>query len=387
LWTLYAQLNDVVVPRARYLNLDDCWQAMERDEAGNLQPDAERFPSGMKHLADYLHERKLKIGLYTDYGTKTCMGRPGSFGYEAADAKQFASWGVDSLKMDGCFKPRNASYDSGFPAMAAALNATGRPTLFSCSWPDYERAGDGPDALAHVNFTALRESCNIWRIYNDIQDSWWHVLDIARFWGEQQAVLAQAAGPGGFNDPDALIIGQRNLGVAGMQVQMSLWVTLAAPLLVGADLRSISADAKAVLQNADVLRIADDPLAKQGLRVDNRTEGLSIWRRELSNGDLAVLILNTLPFHANIHDPSAVNAYTLINGNGPHLGMGVSWDLLGWTKAQSPRLTVTDLWDGSKACCQGVAPDPPLGPSALAAFVPFGGCRFLRVSRAGSSVV
>ena len=321
----------------------------------------------------------IQIGLYTDYGTETCGGYPGSYGHELADARQFASWGIDSLKMDGCSKPANASYDTGFPKMAAALNASGRPVLFSCSWPDYKRSGDGPDSLDQVNFTALRSACNIWRIYNDIQDSWWHVLDIARFWGEQQGLMAPAAGPGGFNDPDALIIGQNNLGLSGMRVQMSLWVTLAAPLLLGADLRSLSSDAKLVLQNLDVLRIADDPLAKQGLRVDNHTEGLSIWRRELHNGDLAVLILNTLPFHANTHDPSASGAYTLINNNGPHLGMGVSWELLGWES--SSNITVVDLWAGSKQCCLGVAPDPPVAASAFAAFVPFGGCRFFRVSR------
>jgi hypothetical protein len=265
--------------------------------------------------------------------------------------------------------------------MAAALNASGRPVLFSCSWPDYKRTGTGPGSLDQVNFTSLRDACNIWRIYNDIQDSLWHVLDIARFWGEQQGVMAPAAGPGGFNDPDALIIGQNNLGVAGMKLQMSLWVTLAAPLLIGADLRSLSLDAKVVLQNPDVLRVADDRLAKQGVRVDNQTVGLSIWRRELEGGGLAVLLMNTLPSHANTHDPTASAAYTFINNNGPHLGMGVPWHLLGWKEAESNNLSVADLWDGSKPCCLGVPPDPPVAPSAFAAFVPFGGCRFLRVSR------
>jgi alpha-N-acetylgalactosaminidase len=140
-----------------YLNLDDCWQDMHRDAAGNLQADRSRFPSGMRDLASYLHQRQLKLGVYTDYGTLTCMGRPGSYGFEEADAKQFAAWGVDSVKMDGCYKPANASYDAGFPLFGAALNATGRPVLFSCSWPDYKRTSSGPDALATVNFTALRE--------------------------------------------------------------------------------------------------------------------------------------------------------------------------------------------------------------------------------------
>lgn len=136
-----------------------------------------------------------------------------------------------------------------------------------------------------------------------------------------------------------------------------------------------------MLQNPEVLRVADDRLAKQGVRVDNQTAGLSVWRRELEGGELAVLIMNTLPSHANVHDPTASTAYTLINNNGPHLGMGVPWHLLGWEKAESKNLSVVDLWDGGKPCCLGVPPDPPVAASAFAAFVPFGGCRFLRVSR------
>eukprot|EP00662_Eupelagonemidae_sp_cell21_P007968 gene7968-48201_t len=137
-----------------------------------LQADPKRFPNGLKALADYVHSKGLKLGIYTDYGTTTCSGRPGSYGHEAQDAARFANWTVDSLKMDGCNKPPNASYDVGFAKMGAALNATQRPILFSCSWPDYERTGDldAPHALDNVNFTALAEVCNIWRIYNDIQD-------------------------------------------------------------------------------------------------------------------------------------------------------------------------------------------------------------------------
>ena len=388
---LVRQIADVMVSDRwvelgySYLNLDDCWQDMKRDAAGNLQADASRFPSGMTSLASYLHERHLKFGVYTDYGTLTCMGRPGSYGFEAADATQFAAWGVDSVKMDGCYKPANASYDVGFPLFAASLNATGRPMLFSCSWPDYKRTS-GPAALASVNFTALREACNIWRIYDDIQDSWWHVVDIAAFWAEQQRLLAPAAGPGGYNDPDMLIVGQNSLGVSQMKAQMSLWVMMAAPLFMAADLRSLSADAKAVLQNPDVLRVADDPLGKQGLCVQNATAGLNIWRRELADGDLAVLILNTMPFHANKNDPDQGACYDYINNNGPHLSVGVSWEVLGWDNATTRELTVRDLWASSRTCCQG-PPEPPAGTYAFAAFVPFSGCRFFRVSRAPAAQV
>ncbi len=204
------------------------------------------------------------------------------------------------------------------------------------------------------------------------------MVDIAAFWAEQQNVLAPAAGPGGWNDPDSLIIGQNSLGLSQMKAQMSLWVVMAAPLLMAADLRAISADAKAVLQNPDVLRVADDPLGKQGLCVQNATAGLNIWRRELANGDLAVLILNTMPFHANKNDPDQGSCYDYINNNGPHLSVGVSWELLGWSNATT--LRVMDLWASGRACCQG-PPEPPVGAYAFAAFVPFSGCRFFRVSR------
>jgi alpha-N-acetylgalactosaminidase len=390
--SLIHQLADVMVSDHwvelgyTYLNLDDCWQDKHRDASGNLQADAARFPAGMNNLSSYLHERHLKFGVYTDYGTLTCMGRPGSYGFEAADARQFAAWGVDMVKMDGCYKPDNASYNAGFPLFGTSLNATGRPILFSCSWPDYLRTS-GPAALASVNFTALRETCNIWRIYDDIQDDWWHVVDIAAFWAEQQGLLAPAAGPGAFNDPDMLIIGQNSLGVSQMKAQMSLWVVMAAPLFMAADLRSLSTDAKGVLQNPDVLRVADDPLGKQGLCVQNATAGLSIWRRELAGGDLAVLVLNTMPFHANKNDPDQGACYDYINNNGPHISVGVSWEVLGWDNATTRDLKVADLWASSRPCCQG-PPEPPAGASyAFAAFVPFSGCRFFRVSRAAAQVV
>ena len=144
----------------------------------------------MAALADYVHAKGLRLGIYSDYGTKTCGGYPGSLGHEAADAATFAKWKIDMLKVDGCNKPANASYNAGFELMGRALNATGRPILFSCSWPDYIRGGS---VEANVDFKALRQTCNIWRIYNDIQDNWWHVLDIADWWGDHQGVLAPAA--------------------------------------------------------------------------------------------------------------------------------------------------------------------------------------------------
>ena len=169
-------------------------------------------------------------------------------------------------------------------------------------------------------------------------------------------------------------------------MQMGLWTVLAAPLLMGNDLRDLSADAREILQNREVLTIADDPMGKQGLRVENSTVGLNIWRRELANGDLAVLLMNTLPAHANRLDPAQGAAYTLINNNGPHLRMSVAWTHLGWSPTE---LVVRDVFAHKNVSTQNAHHALPSAGStnspAFTANVPFSGSRFFRVSRRGGS--
>ncbi|KAK4830202.1 hypothetical protein QYF61_009269 [Mycteria americana] len=246
----------------KYINIDDCWSAKQRDAAGRLVPDPQRFPRGIKALADYVHARGLKLGIYGDLGTLTCGGYPGTtLDYVEQDAQTFAEWGVDMLKLDGCYSSREEQAE-GYPEMARALNSTGRPIVYSCSWPAYQ--GGLPPK---VNYTVLAEVCNLWRNYDDIQDSWDSVLSILDWFSANQDVLQPAAGPGHWNDPDMLIIGNFGLSYEQSRSQMALWTVMAAPLLMSTDLRTISPSAKEILQNRLMIQINQDPLGIQGRRI------------------------------------------------------------------------------------------------------------------------
>ncbi|XP_075421511.1 alpha-N-acetylgalactosaminidase-like isoform X1 [Ascaphus truei] len=269
-----------------YVSIDDCWSEKKRDANGRLQPDVERFPSGIKALADYVHSKGLKLGIYGDMGNYTCGGYPGTtLDTIKIDAETFAAWEVDMLKFDGCYS-NSTEKAIGYPKMSAALNATGRPILYSCSWPAYE--GGLPPK---VNYTLLGTICNMWRNYGDIQDSWDSVLNIIQWFARNQDVLQPAAGPGRWNDPDMVIAGDFGLSYEQSKAQMTIWAILAAPLFMSSDLRTISEDAKEILQNRILLYINQDALGKQGRRVI--TSGpLGVWKRELVNGQYAVAVLN-----------------------------------------------------------------------------------------------
>ncbi|KAM5152460.1 alpha-N-acetylgalactosaminidase-like [Mantella aurantiaca] len=269
-----------------YISIDDCWSLKSRDSKGRLQPDPERFPSGIKALADYVHARGLKLGIYGDMGNYTCGGYPGTtLDTIQIDAETFASWEVDMLKFDGCYS--NSSEKAlGYPKMSQALNATGRPILYSCSWPAYE-GGIPPQ----VNYTLLGSICNLWRNYDDVQDSWASVLDIIEWFALHQDVLGPAAGPGRWNDPDMLITGDFGLSYEQSKSQLAIWAMLAAPLIMSNDLRTISQEAKDLLQNRLLIYIDQDSLGKQGKRVA-RVSSLEVWMRELVNEEYAVAVLN-----------------------------------------------------------------------------------------------
>ncbi|XP_035954185.1 alpha-N-acetylgalactosaminidase isoform X1 [Halichoerus grypus] len=244
-----------------YLNIDDCWIG-GRDAKGRLVPDPKRFPNGIAFLADYAHSLGLKLGIYGDMGNFTCMRYPGTtLDKVIQDAQTFAEWKVDMLKLDGCFStPEERA--KGYPKMAAALNATGRPIAFSCSWPAYE--GGLPPK---VNYTLLAEICNLWRNYDDIQDSWSSVLSILNWFVDNQDILQPVAGPGHWNDPDMLLIGNFGLSFEQARAQMALWTVLAAPLFMSTDLRTISAQNMDILQNPLMIKINQDPLGIQGRRI------------------------------------------------------------------------------------------------------------------------
>jgi alpha-N-acetylgalactosaminidase len=250
-----------------YIIIDDCWMSMERDENGKLQPDPIRFPSGIKALSDYVHSLGLKFGIYEDYGNFTCGGYPGILGHLETDANTFAEWGTDYIKIDGCYVDLDMMPE-GYPQFGAYLNATGRPIVYSCSWPAYwTETPQVPD------YPAIAENCNLWRNWGDIQDSWTDVLDIIDYYGDNQDVFAQYAGPGNWNDPDMLIIGNYALTIDESRVQMALWAVLAAPLIMSNDLRTIRPEFIEILQNRNVIKINQDPIGHQGRRLyhNNRT--------------------------------------------------------------------------------------------------------------------
>lgn len=258
-----------------YINVDDCWLAKKRDSQGKLQPDPERFPHGMKFLADYIHSKGLKFGMYEDYGTFTCAGYPGIIGHMEVDAQTFASWDVDYLKLDGCYaQPK--TMDQGYPEMGFYMNKTGRSMIYSCSWPFYQiYSGMTP------NYTAISQHCNLWRNFNDIDDSWASVQTILDYYGNNQEVLVPHAGPGHWNDPDMLIIGNFGLSYEQSKVQMALWAILAAPLLMSVDLRTIKKDYRDILQNHLIIQVSQDHLGIQGKRL-YKEQGIEIWARPVS---------------------------------------------------------------------------------------------------------
>ncbi|MCX5383948.1 NPCBM/NEW2 domain-containing protein [Streptomyces sp. NBC_00083] len=260
-----------------YVNIDDCWALPARDAAGNLVPDPARFPHGIKAVADYVHAKGLKFGLYSSAGTKTCdaQGFPGGLGHERQDAELWASWGVDYLKYDNC---NNTGVDAEqrYRAMGDALRATGRPILYSiCEWGQNQP------------WTWASGTGNSWRTTGDISDSWSSMIGIAH----QNQPLAAAAGPGGWNDPDMLEVGNGGMTDTEYRTHFSLWSQMAAPLLIGSDLRAPSAATLAILKNTDVIAVDQDPLGKQGTVVSS-SGGLVVMTKPLADGSRSVTLTN-----------------------------------------------------------------------------------------------
>ncbi|OAD53851.1 Alpha-N-acetylgalactosaminidase [Eufriesea mexicana] len=267
---LFRTMADIVVDEGyaavgyEYINIDDCWLEKDRDVNGQLVPDRQRFPYGMKSLANYIHSKGLKFGIYEDFGNYTCAGYPGILGHLETDAFTFASWDVDYVKLDGCYS-LPSEMDRGYPEFGFYLNQTRRSMVYSCSWPVYQiYAGMQP------NYTAITEHCNLWRNFDDIQDSWNSLETIIDYYGNNQDSIVPNAGPGHWNDPDMLIIGNFGLSYEQSKTQMALWAILAAPLLMSVDLRTIRPEYKAILQNRKIIAIDQDPL------------GIEIWARPIT---------------------------------------------------------------------------------------------------------
>uniref|UniRef100_A0A6U1HMQ3 Alpha-galactosidase n=1 Tax=Tetraselmis chuii TaxID=63592 RepID=A0A6U1HMQ3_9CHLO len=270
-----------------YVNVDDCWHG-ERLSNGSITHDAVKFPSGIKALADYVHSKGLKFGIYSDAGQKTCAGRPGSWGYEVIDAATYAEWGVDFLKYDNCFCDGDCpGVKEKYPVMREALNATGRPIFFSmCEWGVEDPA------------TWARPIANSWRTTPDIAPLWTSVVNITK----ENNRWAPYAGPGGFNDPDMLEVGvPANVYGPGLTAEEErthfvLWALMKSPLLIGADLRSISQHSLDLLMNKHIIAVNQDPLGVQGtlVSVGPDNPNAQVWAGPLSEGPaLAVALHNS----------------------------------------------------------------------------------------------
>lgn len=258
----------------QYVNIDDCWQ-VSRDAQGTIVADPERFPSGIKGLADYVHGKGLKLGIYTDAGTGTCEKRPGSLNHEVQDAKTYASWGIDYVKIDWC-NAEGLDPEVQYAKFRDALAQSGRPIVFSiCNWGVKTPWRWGP------------KTGNLWRTTGDISDRYESMSLI----GFGQNGLEKFAGPGHWNDPDMLEIGNGHMKPDEYRTHMALWALLAAPLLAGNDLRNMSAETKELLTNSEIIAVDQDPQGIQGHRFWQ--EGpLEIWARPLADGSQAVGLFN-----------------------------------------------------------------------------------------------
>ncbi len=267
-----------------YINLDDCWHG-ERDENGFITADSIRFPSGMGALADYIHSKGLKFGIYSDAGRKTCGGRPGSFGHEYQDALQYARWGVDYLKYDWC-ETENINPVGAYTLMRDAIREAGRPILFSmCEW-GHSKPWEWAAETGHM----WRTTGDIYNCFDCVDEHpGWKAFGVLQILDMQDG-LRKYAGPGHWNDPDMLEVGN---GQSENQdrAHFTMWSMLAAPLILGNDIRDMSSETKAILMNPDVIAIDQDSLGVQGLKYKSEN-GLEFWFKPLVNDEWAFCVLN-----------------------------------------------------------------------------------------------
>jgi alpha-galactosidase len=348
-----------------YVNIDDCWMTHQRDpETGRLVPDPVKFPDGIKGTADYVHSLGLKLGIYEDAGTATCAGYPGSLGHEQTDAQTFADWGVDYLKYDNCNNAGSSTkeqYIARYSAMRDALAATGRPIVYSiCEWGVNEP------------WTWAGDVGNLWRTTGDISDNWGSLKSIIN----QNAPLAPYAEPGAWNDPDMLEVGNGGMTATEYKTHFSLWAEMAAPLLVGTDLRRATPTTMSILLNKDVIAVDQDSLGVQG-RVVKSDGTHEVFAKPLANGDVAVALYNSGNTAATVSATAsqvglakARGAYTLTD-----LWSKQVTETAGQITAQVPahgtvlyRVRPTASWDAyppATSVSTSVAPSYPGGPAVI----------------------
>ncbi len=318
-----------------YIVVDDMWSLKERDAEGHLVPDPKKFPHGMKYLADYVHSKGLKFGMYSCGGFLTCGGYPGSYGHEWVDARTFAEWEVDYLKYDFCYRPNSVSPDVVYKRMALALTHSGRDILFSACTSGIEET-----------YHWIRETgAHCWRSTNDIVDSWASIKKIALSQLTEQSYNV----PGCFDDMDMLVVGMSgngNVGLTGCteeeyKLHFGLWAFLQSPLMIGCDIRNMSEETKRILLNKDIIALNQDLAARPAFPVNmrrrdfvnsapdtmNYIQNRYSFARYLENGDIAIGMFNFLDMDS-CDQPLAINA-----------------DMLGLPEGFD-QFQVTDLWTG-----------------------------------------
>ncbi|EEF43220.1 alpha-galactosidase/alpha-n-acetylgalactosaminidase, putative [Ricinus communis] len=260
----------------KYVNIDDCWAEENRDSKGNLRAKSSTFPSGIKALADYVHSRDLKLGIYSDAGYTTCSKKmPGSLVHEEQDARTFAQWGVDYLKYDNCYHD-GSKPQIRYARMSYALHKAGRPIFYSlCEWGQEDPAK-----------WAGRYG-NAWRTTGDIKDNWESVTSLA----DENNIWGRYAGPGRWNDPDMLEVGNGGMSLEEYRSHFSIWALMKAPLLIGCDVRSASKQTLRILGNKEVIDVNQDPLGIQGRKIRSGA-GLEIWAGPLSRKRIVILLWN-----------------------------------------------------------------------------------------------
>lgn len=324
---MLMEITDMLVEQGyrdagyEYVVIDDCWSLRERDEDGNLVPDPEKFPHGIKYVADYVHSKGLKFGMYSCAGTRTCAGFPGSFDHEFQDARLFASWGVDFLKYDYCYFPSNGDCKNRYLTMAQALRASGRDILFSaCNWGSKEPWGWMRSIGAHM-----------YRSTGDIWDNFPSTAGIMK--SQMDKFNANAAGC--FNDMDMLTVGMNGKGHVGTEngnsyleyeMQFAYWCFCGAPLMIGADIRKVDEEYRALLQHKGLIALNQDAECRPAWMV-KEWNGYYIFVRHLADGEFAVSVFN---FHDN-------DQYAVINFS--DLGVPVGSEV---------KLALTDVMTGEQ---------------------------------------
>eukprot|EP01130_Rhizamoeba_saxonica_P012329 TRINITY_DN5182_c0_g1_i1.p1 TRINITY_DN5182_c0_g1~~TRINITY_DN5182_c0_g1_i1.p1 ORF type:complete len:372 (+),score=91.32 TRINITY_DN5182_c0_g1_i1:598-1713(+) len=327
-----------------YINLDDCWQGNQRNSDGDLIADPNTFPHGIKWLANQIHSKGLKLGLYSDIGYKTCQGRAGSYNHFEQDSKRLAYWEVDFIKMDFCSTTLDEKLNpkTYYTQMSKALNASGRDIFFSiCEW-----GWESPETWAP-------EISNMWRISQDIYPQWQRIMEILDY----SKPLYKYAGPGHWNDPDMIEVGvkgnifnipwmpETELTKRESESHFSLWCMLSSPLILGNDLRNIPTWVNDIIANHEIIEVNQDSLGKQGRMVESITKGISlsgycligkctnieIWTKELENGEYAVVLFNR-------GDPTTETSSSFTKEN-----ITITWKNL--SKPAAIAFQIKDIWE------------------------------------------